>query len=99
MAMDRNVLKDRMLAKFDAVLDESLKAVEGASDGQWIAESEWRVRELFQSLTAECFREALQMRIDAERSAKQAAFSPSGKSGTGAAKQRRSPGGGVDRQR
>jgi hypothetical protein len=98
MAMDRNVLKDRMLAKFDAVLDESLKAVEGAPDGQWIAESEWRVREVFQTLTAECFREALQMRIDAEPSAKQAAFSPSGKSGGGVAKQRRVRGPGADRR-
>lgn len=88
--MDRNVLKDRMRAKFDAAMDEALKSVEEAPDGQWIAESEWRVREVFQSLTAECFREALQMRISADPSAKQAAFSPSGKSGRQVAKQRRS---------
>ena len=97
--MDRNVLKDRMRAKFDAALEEALKSVEEASDGQWIAESEWRVREVFQTLTAECFREALQMRIDAQPSAKQAAFSPSGKSRGGAAKQRRSQGRGADRRR
>jgi hypothetical protein len=90
MAMDRNVLKEQMRAKFDAAMDETLKSVEGASDGQWIAESEWRVRELFQTLMAECFTKALQLRIDAEPSAKQAAFSPSGKSGRGLAKQRRS---------
>ena len=97
--MDRNVLKEEMRAKFDAAMDETLRSVEGAPDGQWIAESEWRVREAFQTLMAECFRKALQMRIDAEPSAKQAAFSPSGKSGDGAAKQRRSRGAGVDRRR
>lgn len=86
--MDRKVLKDRMRAKFDATMDEALKSVEDAPDGQWIAASEWRVRELFQSLMADCFREALQMRIDSEPSGKQAAFSPSGKSGDDAAKQR-----------
>lgn len=97
--MDRNVLKDRMRSKFDAAMEKALQSVEEAPDGQWIAESEWRVREVFQSLTAECFREALQMRIDAEPSAKQAAFSPSGKFGDGAAKQRRSRGTGADRRR
>jgi hypothetical protein len=98
--MDRNVLKERMRAKFDAAMDEALKSVEQAPDGQWIAASEWRVREVFQSLTAECFREALQMRIDAQASASQASFSPCGKpAGGGVAKQRRSPGCGADRRR
>jgi hypothetical protein len=30
-------------------------AVDDAPDGQWIAASEWEVRDIFQKLTADCF--------------------------------------------
>jgi hypothetical protein len=75
--MDRNVLKARMRQRFESVMDEALKAVEEAPDGQWIAGSEWQIRDTFQRLTADCYREIVQSRIDAQPSASQAAFSPS----------------------
>jgi hypothetical protein len=96
--MDRNVLKTRMRERFEAAMEATLKAVEDAPDGQWIAGSEWQVREVFERLTAECFREAMQGRIDAQASAKQASFSPDGKSGSGVAQQRGSQRTGVDRR-
>ena len=97
--MDRNVLKTRMRERVEATMEAAFKAVEEAPDGQWIAASEWEVRDAFQSLTAECFREILQARIDAEPSASQAAFSPCGKPGGGAQRQGGSPGPGADRRR
>ncbi|HWE94588.1 MAG TPA: hypothetical protein VG269_11545, partial [Tepidisphaeraceae bacterium] len=48
--------------------------VEHAPDGQWIAASEWQVREIFQKLMSESYQQMLQARMDA---APQAAFSPS----------------------
>ncbi len=84
--MNRDVLKRRMRERFEATMETAFQAVEGASDGQWIAGSEWAVREAFQGLTAECFREILQGRIDAAPSASQTAFSPGGKSGGGVAR-------------
>ena len=96
--MDRNVLKQRMRERFEAAMAAAFKAVEEAPDGQWITGSEWAVREAFQALTAECFREILQGRIDTEPSASQAAFFPCGKPGGGAAQQRGSRGAGVDRR-
>jgi hypothetical protein len=97
--MDRNVLKTRMRERFEVAMEAALKAVEGAADGQWIAGSEWQVREAFEKLTAGCFGEAIQGRIDAEPSARQAAFSPGGKPRRGVTQQRRSRGAGVDRRR
>ena len=97
--MDRNVLKTRMREHFEKAMEATLQAVERAPDGQWIAGSEWQVREAFERLTAECFREAMQERIDAQASAKQASFSPGGKPGSGAAQQGRSRGSGTHRRR
>ena len=97
--MDRKVLKNRMRERFEAAMEAAFKAVEEAPDGQWIAGSEWEIRDVFQTLTAECFREILQGRIDAEPSASQAAFSPGGQPGRGAQRQRGSPGAGADRRR
>lgn len=103
--MDRNVLSDRkalearMRERFEKAMEATLQAVEQAPDGQWIAGSEWQVREAFDKLTAECFREAMQGRIDAQASAKQASFSPGAKPASGVAQQRRSRGTGADRRR
>lgn len=85
--MDKEVLKRRLTERFQQSLSEALAAVEAAPDGQWIADSEWQVRETFQRLTAECYQEMVQGRIDAEPSAPRAAFSPCGQAGGGAAEQ------------
>jgi len=97
--MDRNVLKTQMQKRFETTWEAALKAVEEAPEGQWIAGSEWQVQEAFQKLMTECYREIVQSRIDAQPSEKQAAFSPSGKPGTGVARQGRAKGPGADHRR
>ena len=97
--MDRNVLKARMRERFEATLEAAIKAVEAAPDGQWIAGSEWQVRDAFQALTADCYREIVQSRVDAQPSAKQAAFSPSGNAGRGTARQGSASGSRADGRR
>lgn len=94
--MDKEVLKRRLTERFQQSLSEALAAVEAAPDGQWIAASEWQVRETFQRLTAECYQEMMQGRIDAGPSATRAAFSPGGQGGRGAAKQGAARGAGAD---
>lgn len=76
--MDKEVIKRRLTERFQQSLAAAaaLAAVEAAPDGQWIAASEWQVRDVFQKLTAECYQEMVQGRIDAEPSASRAAFSP-----------------------
>jgi len=76
--MDKEVLKQRLAQRFQASLEEALAAVEQAPDGQWIAASEWQVRDAFQKLTADCYREMIQHRADESTAPPQAAFSPSG---------------------
>jgi len=97
--MDRNVLKAQMHKRFEATWEEACKAVETAPDGQWIAGSEWQVKEAFEKLMADCYRDMVQWRIDALPSEKQAAFSPSGKPRTGAARQGRASGPGAEHRR
>ncbi len=79
--MDKDVLKKRLMASCEAHLDEAIAAVEKAPDGQWIAASEWLVREAFQDLMRESYQELVQARVNATPSAKQAVFSPSGRRG------------------
>lgn len=67
--MDRNVLKARMRERFEAAMEAALKAVEEAPDGQGIAGSEWQVRDAFQALTADCYRETAQSNETAEKNA------------------------------
>jgi len=75
--MDKAVLKAALTRKFHEALEGACKAVDKAPDGAWIAASEWEVRELFQRLTAECYQELIQQRIDAQPPPKtEAAFSP-----------------------
>jgi hypothetical protein len=76
--MDREVLKRQLAERFQQSLDLALKAVDEAPDGQWIAASEWEVRDIFQKLTADCFGQIIQQRMDRLPSASQAAFSPDG---------------------
>jgi len=73
--MDRDTLKRELTEHFQHSLDQAMDAVQQAPDGAWISASEWRVRELFQHLTAQAFERILQAKLDA---ADPAAFSPSG---------------------
>jgi len=73
--MDRDKLKRELTEQFQQSLDQAIEAVERAPDGQWIAASEWDIREIFQKLMADSFQKLLQAKLNA---ADQAAFSPSG---------------------
>lgn len=81
--MDKEVLKRQLTERFQQSLDSAIKAVDDAPDGQWIAASEWEVRDIFQKLTSDCFGQMIQRRIDQLPSASQAAFSPDAWSGGG----------------
>jgi hypothetical protein len=96
--MDKEVLKRQLTERCRQALDEALQAVDEAPDGQWIAASEWEVWDIFQKLTADCFGQMIQDRIDRLPSASQAAFSPDGPTDRTAAqgKPRRA---GADRRR
>lgn len=73
--MDRGKLKREINAHFQRSLDQAMDSVEQAPDGQWIAASEWKIREIFQGLMAESFQRILQAKLDATD---QVAFSPCG---------------------
>lgn len=94
--MDKEALKRRLTERFQQALAEALAAVDAAPDGRWIAASEWQVRDAFQRLTAECYREMIQGRIDAQPAAPGAAFSPSGPAGGGTPGQGPARGPGAD---
>jgi hypothetical protein len=49
--MDKEVLKRQLVERCQQAPDEALRAVDEAPDGQWIAASEWEVRNIFQKLT------------------------------------------------
>jgi hypothetical protein len=83
--MDKEVLKRQLTERCQHALDEALRAVDEAPDGQWIAASEWEIRDIFQKLTADCFGQMIQERIGRLPSASQAAFSPDGPSDSAAA--------------
>lgn len=76
--MDKEVLKRELIARAALAADEAVAAVEQAPDGQWIAGSEWQIREIYQRLMSESFGEILQARVNAHPTAKLAVFSPSG---------------------
>ena len=97
--MDKEALKRRLTERFQQTLAEALAAVDAAPDGRWIAASEWQVRDAFQRLTAECYREMVQARVDADPSASRSAFSPGGQAGGGAAGQGPARGPGADGRR
>jgi hypothetical protein len=82
--MDKDVLKQELMARAAVAADQAMAAVEQAPDGQWIAGSEWQIREIYQRLMSESFGEILQSRIDAHPTAKLAAFSPSRQPGDSA---------------
>jgi hypothetical protein len=94
--MDKEVLKRQLTERFQQSLDSALKAVDEAPDGQWIAASEWEVRDIFQKLTADCFGQLIQQRIDRLPSSSQTAFSPS-RGRIAVAEQGKAAGAGADR--
>ena len=96
--MDKEVLKRQLTERFQQSLESALQAVDKAPDGQWIAASEWEVRDIFQKLTADCFGQLIQQRIDRLPSSGQTAFSPSA-GGSAAAEQGKPARAGVDRRR
>jgi hypothetical protein len=96
--MDKEVLKRQLTERCRQALDEALLAVDEAPDGQWIAASEWEVRDIFQKLTADCFGQMIQGRVARLPSASQAAFSPGGRADSTAA-QGKPPGSGAHRRR
>lgn len=86
--MDRDALKRALQNRFEQSVDEALAAVDQAPDGRWIAASEWEIREIFQKLMGDCYRQMLQAKCDA---AAGAAFSPGGQ---GQVQEQRNSGGG-----
>lgn len=81
--MDKDVLQRHLDELCQKAVAEARSAVERAPDGQWIAASEWQVREVFQRLTRDCYQAMLQAKADAHPTASGAAFSPGGQGGPG----------------
>jgi hypothetical protein len=74
--MDRDALKRELTEQFQQSLDQAMEAVEQAPDGAWISASEWKIRELFQKLTAQAYERILQAKLDAAEK-ERGDFSPS----------------------
>jgi hypothetical protein len=75
--MDKDVLKQQLMMSAAEAADQAITAVERARDGRWIADSEWRIRDIYLGLMNASFQKILQSRIDAHPAAGLAAFSPS----------------------
>lgn len=75
--MDRDVLMHQMTERFQALYGQALDALESAPDGRWIADSEWAFRDAFQQLLTESYEAAVQRKVEAHPSSRQASFSPS----------------------
>jgi hypothetical protein len=74
--MDTDVLKKGLHERFERALREMIDGVEQAPDGQWIAASEWKVRQSGQDLIRDCYQAILQARIDQTPAATRPPFSP-----------------------
>lgn len=81
--MDREVLLHQMTERFQELYSQALDALDQAPDGQWIAASEFAFRDTFLELMKESYQAALQAKVDAHPTARQAAFSPSGPGAAG----------------
>ena len=75
--MDRDVVMHQMTERFQELYGKALDSLEKAPDGRWIADSEWAFRDAFQQLMSESYEAAVQRRIDAQPTSRDAAFSPS----------------------
>ena len=96
--MDKDVLERQLKELCQKAVSEARAAVEQAPDGQWIAASEWQIRDIFQCLTRDCYQAMLQAKADAHPTAQQAAFSPGG-GPAAAAEQGRARAAGAQRRR
>ena len=76
--MDKEVLERHLNELCQRAMGEARASVEQAPDGQWIAASEWQVRDVFQRLTRDCYQAMLQAKADSHPTASKAAFSPGG---------------------
>ena len=74
-------LVESMKEDMEQYVKEVMKAVNQAPDGEWIAGSEERVRDLSAEMRRRIFERAVQQRVDAA----EAAFSPSAPSDDGKA--------------
>ena len=74
--MDREVLLHQMTERFQKLYNQAMDALDHASDGRWIADSEWAFRDAFQQLMKESYQAAMQSKVDAHPTAQAAAFSP-----------------------
>jgi hypothetical protein len=72
---------ESMKEEMDQYLREVMEAVKTARDGEWIAGSEERVRDLSAAMRRRVFERAVQQRVDAA----EAAFPPSASSDDGKA--------------
>jgi len=72
---------ESMKEEMDQYLREVMEAVNTARDGEWIAGSEERVRDLSAAMRRRVFERAVQQRVDAA----EAAFPPSASSDDGKA--------------
>jgi hypothetical protein len=72
---------ESMKEEMDQYLKEVMEAVNKARDGEWIAGSEERVRDLSAAMRRRVFERAVQQRVDAA----EAAFPPSAPSDDGKA--------------
>jgi hypothetical protein len=70
---------DSMKQEMEQYLKEVMEAVNSAADGEWIAGSEERVRDLSAEMRRRVFEAAVQKRVDAA----EAAFPPSTRSDDG----------------
>lgn len=70
---------DSMKQEVEEYLKEVMEAVNSAADGEWIAGSEERVRDLSAEMRRKVFERAVQKRVDAA----EAAFPPSARSDDG----------------
>lgn len=80
--VDREALKAKLLADFEATLNAVADSVDNARDGAWIEDSEGVSRQALDRFRQQVYEAAVQARIDAA----EAAFPPSeernGNSGT-----------------
>lgn len=80
--VDREALKAKLLADFEATLNAVADSVDNARDGAWIEESEGLSRQALDRFRQQVYEATVQAKIDAA----EAAFSPSeerkGNSGT-----------------
>jgi hypothetical protein len=93
--MDQQELDRRLAELSQQAMAQAKAAVQAAPEGQWIAGSEWQIREIFQRLSRESYQLMLQAKIDAQ--AARASFSPS--PGSAAAQQGPAALPGADRRR